>query len=178
MRHWNWDAFWWKWLRCSWLPINEDFHNRTVSTIFRLLGVIYLLITAYSHLLWDQSQLWLHSVLKCSATAVFCLHVFQCKISWMILGTEPSGSKEKDSWLGIAVVSPESRFDNPVVADGFNNRKPVVSIQVVSIQQWNWPKFSITLSKVCNWKSKTFWANNCSLLFKPNAWNYITTPRN
>ena len=52
----------------------------------------------------------------------------------MILGTEPSGSKEKDSWLGIAVVSPESRIDNPVVADGFNNRKPVVSIQVVSIR--------------------------------------------
>ena len=52
----------------------------------------------------------------------------------MILGTEPSGRKEKDSWLGTAVVSPESRFDNPVVADGFNNRKPVVSIQVVSIR--------------------------------------------
>ena len=52
----------------------------------------------------------------------------------MILGTEPSGSKEKDSWLGIAVVSPESRFDNPVVADGFNNRKPVVSIRTKAVK--------------------------------------------
>ena len=134
MRHRNWDTFWWKWLRCSWLPIKGDFYNRAVTTIFRLLGVIYLLITAYSHLLWDQSQLWLHNALKCSATAVFCLHVFQCKISWMILGTEPSGSKEKDSWLRIAVVSPENRFHNSIVVDGFNNRKPVVSRQVVSIR--------------------------------------------